>query len=167
MEELFTGFTSTPIPELGGEPYGITSFEIDEENYEYIRRYTTLNAPANARNVVIDKLFIFDWLTIGDYEPKVLEPKIEPLVQILSPRRVDNTRRGFYVKDTVGIGVTVTQKIDKTIQLFVDTTYNPDATLAIKSVGDVSIIGSLIVNETDISTLLSQLDQRITALETP
>lgn len=162
----YIGFTTEPTPEFIADPYPITSFDIGEDNFEYLRRYTTLNYPVDIQNTTIIKLYVSDWLTIGDYEPTVTSGT-EPLLQILKPKNTNNNKRGVYVEDTVGIGVTITEKVDETIQLLVDTTYNSEATLAIKSIGDVSIVGSLSLNGSDLATTLSQLEQRISALEAP
>ena len=162
----YIGFTTEPTPEFTEDPYSIVSFDIGEDSFEYLRRYTTLNNPADIQNATINKLFVSDWLTVGNYEPTVTSGT-EPILQVLKPKNASNNKRGLYVEDTVGIGVTTTEKIDETIQLLVDTTYNSEATLAIKSIGDVSIVGALLINGSDLSTTINELEQRISALETP
>lgn len=82
--------------------------------------------------------FFEDLVLVGDYESigtlDVNHP--EPLVQILRP---DHTKRGLYVRDTVGIGTTT----DKRVQLYVDSTNNSDATHALKVIGNVEVQGTL------------------------
>ena len=77
--------------------------------------------------------FFEDLTLYGDYRSigSLDEFHPEPLVQILRPK---HGKRGLYVKDTVGIGITT----DRRIQLYVDSTNNPctDKTHALYVVGN-------------------------------
>jgi hypothetical protein len=76
--------------------------------------------------------FFEDLTLFGDYRSigSMDEFHPEPLVQILRPK---HSKRGLYVKDTVGIGTTT----DRRVQLFVDFTNNPcpDKTHALGVIG--------------------------------
>jgi hypothetical protein len=149
------------------DPFLITSDSTCGGEYEYMRRYTTLNDPTDIGNVIINNLYISDWLTVGDCQPNQTTPLpfIEPLSQILRPRNQLNLKRGFYVQDTVGIGLTTDEKVDRTTQLYIDTTYNPNAILALKVIGDVSVDGAFLLGGSDIGELLDQIQEDITTIQ--
>lgn len=54
--------TYVTIPEeqttVPPDPFDVTFVNFSNDTYEYIRRYTTLNAPADIKNGIIDKLYV-------------------------------------------------------------------------------------------------------------
>jgi hypothetical protein len=91
-------FTVQPIEPLPGDPYPVTFLNLNNTQYEYSRRYTTLEDPADIEKIVAERFAAVGIITTGEYIG------LDITVSLGDTTRNYTSYIGVDSKPTVGIG---------------------------------------------------------------